>query len=252
MTSTGHLGLPYIDAAQSQKHVTHNDALRALDLIIHLSVLSRNMITPPSAPAADARYLVGIAATGAFVGFDGNVAAFQDGAWNFKAPQTGWRVYVEAESALLIYDGAAWHDLGWAVHALDNVTRCGVGTAADVNNPLAAKLNAALFTARSVAEAGSGDMRFKLNKEAATNILSQLYQTNYSGRAEVGLLGNDHFHVKVSSDGSVWKDAMDIDPASGAVSSIRSNRIDTTCSDVSMERNSTPISKPGRELGGLG
>ena len=218
MTSTGHLGLPYIDAAQSQKHVTHNEALRGLDMVVHLSVLSRNVLSPPILPGADTRYLIGTAATGVFAGYDGYVAAFQDGAWSFKAPQTGWRIYVEAEFSVLVFDGSVWRDLGWAIHALDNLTRCGVGTAADVINPLSAKLNAALFTARGVAESGTGDMRFKLNKEAVTNVLSQLYQTNYSGRAEIGLIGNDHFHIKVSSDGAVWKDALDVDPASGAVS----------------------------------
>ncbi len=217
MTSTGHLGLPYIDAAQSQKHVTHNEALRGLDMVVHLSVLSRNVVSPPVSPGADTRYLIGTAAIGVFAGYDGYVAAFQDGAWSFKAPQTGWRMYIETESSVLIFDGAVWRDLGWAIHALDNLSRCGVGTAADVINPLSAKLNAALFTARGVAESGTGDMRFKLNKEAATNVLSQLYQTNYSGRAEVGLIGNDHFHIKVSSDGAVWKDALDVDPVSGAV-----------------------------------
>ena len=218
MTSTGHLGLPYIDAAQSQKHVTHNETLRGLDMVVHLSVLSRNVLSPPILPGADTRYLIGTAATGVFAGYDGYVAAFQDGAWSFKAPQTGWRIYVEAEFSVLVFDGSVWRDLGWAIHALDNLTRCGVGTAADVINPLSAKLNAALFTARGVAESGTGDMRFKLNKEAVTNVLSQLYQTNYSGRAEIGLIGNDHFHIKVSSDGAVWKDALDVDPASGAVS----------------------------------
>lgn len=218
MTATGHLGLPYIDAAQSQKHLTHNDALRALDTIVQLSVLNRTLTAPPATPAANARYLIASGATGAFAGYDGTIAAFQDGAWAFAVPQTGWRLYVEAESAMLVFDGTLWRDLGWAVHTLDNLAHCGVGTSADASNPLSAKLNAALFTARGVGEGGSGDLRYKLNKEAAGNVLSQLYQTNYSGRAEVGLLGNDHFHLKVSGDGALWKDALDVDPASGVVS----------------------------------
>ena len=32
----------------------------------------------------------------------------------------------------------------------------------------------------------------KLNKEAAARTVSQLYQSNYSGRAETGLIGDDH------------------------------------------------------------
>lgn len=35
-TST-HLNLPYIQPAQAQKHVTHNEAIELLDLIVHLT-----------------------------------------------------------------------------------------------------------------------------------------------------------------------------------------------------------------------
>lgn len=42
MSGTTQLNLPYIAAAQAQKHVTHNEALRALDAIIQLSVLDRD------------------------------------------------------------------------------------------------------------------------------------------------------------------------------------------------------------------
>jgi len=48
-TST-HLGLPYLLAAQAQKHVTHNEALRLLDAIVQLSVLERTRTAPPQAP----------------------------------------------------------------------------------------------------------------------------------------------------------------------------------------------------------
>ena len=80
------------------------------------------------------------------------------------------------------------------------------------------KANAALLTAQSPSESGSGDLRVSLNKTALGNTVSQIYQTNYSGRAEVGLTGDDHFHVKVSADGAAWREAINIDPASGSVS----------------------------------
>ncbi|MEN9709235.1 MAG: hypothetical protein RIQ68_1643, partial [Pseudomonadota bacterium] len=38
MSDTTRLKLPRIDAAQSQKHVTHNEALEVLDALLHLSV----------------------------------------------------------------------------------------------------------------------------------------------------------------------------------------------------------------------
>ena len=40
------LSLPYILPAQAQKHVTHNEALRMLDLLVQLVVTSRQVTTP--------------------------------------------------------------------------------------------------------------------------------------------------------------------------------------------------------------
>lgn len=216
MTTT-HLGLPLIDAAQAQKHVPHNEALFLLDALTQLSVSASNVITPPTSPIEGERVLVGAHATGVFAGKTDAVATFLAGAWSVLTPKAGWRVYVENEARLLIYTGADWIDAASLVRELQNITHLGVGTAADEATPLAIKLNAALFTAKGVAESGSGNLRFTLNKENAAKSVSQLYQSNYSGRAETGLTGDDNFHVKVSADGGNWKEALVIDAASGAV-----------------------------------
>ncbi len=215
MTDSTHLGLPYIEAAQAQKHVTHNEALRMLDALVQLSVIARNVTSTPASPAEGGRWLVGSGATGALAGNAGNIAAFQDGVWRFFVPQKGWRAYVESEGAFILFDGTNWNDIGYFFHSLQNLSLLGIGTIADATNVLAAKLNAALFTAKSVAEGGTGDLRQTLNKSAASNTVSQVYQDNYSGRAEVGLTGDDDFHFKVSPDGSTWYSAITIDRTSG-------------------------------------
>ena len=66
--------------------------------------------------------------------------------------------------------------------------------------------------------AGTGDLRLKLSKQAAANAASILFQDAYSGRAEIGLVGDDNFHFKVSPDGSTFADAMVVAAAGGAVS----------------------------------
>lgn len=86
---------------------------------------------------------------------------------------------------------------------------------ADVTNPLSAKLNNALWVAQTVVEGGSGDLRYVLSKEGAGNTLSLLLQDNFSGRAEIGLCGDDDFHFKVSADGSTWMEALVIDKSTG-------------------------------------
>ena len=48
-TST-HLLLPYLLAAQAQKHITVNEALRLLDGLVQLAVLDRHLTVPPASP----------------------------------------------------------------------------------------------------------------------------------------------------------------------------------------------------------
>ena len=50
MSSTPHLALPLLAAAQAQKHVTHNEALASLDALVQLAVKERNRTAPPISP----------------------------------------------------------------------------------------------------------------------------------------------------------------------------------------------------------
>ena len=67
MTDTDRLGLPLIDAAQAQKHVTHNAALERIDALMHLGVVTRTSAPPATVPA-DARYLVAGTPAGCLTG----------------------------------------------------------------------------------------------------------------------------------------------------------------------------------------
>ena len=216
MTDTKRLGLPLMDAAQAQKHVTHNEALMRLDALTHLSVSAR-ADAPTGGSLEGARYLVSQSPSGVFVGHGDQIALYQDGGWLFLTPKTGWRIYVEDAFSLQVYDGSSWREIASGRAPLDQFTRLGVGTASDPGNPFSAKLNNALFASVNGAEGGSGDLRFKLNKEASGKTVSQLYQSGWSGRAETGLMGDDSFRIKVSADGAAWTTALNIDPASGNV-----------------------------------
>jgi hypothetical protein len=218
MTSTPHLALPLIAAAQAQKHVTHNEALASLDALVQLAVKERNRAAPPAAPEEGDRFLIGANATGAFAGHEGEVALFDLGIWRFFAPRPGWRAYVENEDLVVVFNGQEWKSFGAVPDEIQNLERLGIGTNADALNRLSAKLSAALFAALTPEEGGSGDLRFVLNKGAEANVLSQLYQRGFSGRAETGLIGNDDFSIRVSSDGSLWRDALVIDRRTGIAS----------------------------------
>ncbi len=108
MDATSNLSLPFIVAAQAQKHVTHNEALRALDALVQLAVLDRDLAAPPGSPDEGARYIVGESPTGAWAGHAGSIAAFQDGAWAFYAPEEGWRAWVADEARLYVWIASAW------------------------------------------------------------------------------------------------------------------------------------------------
>jgi Protein of unknown function (DUF2793) len=108
LDDTPNLKLPYIAAAQAQKHVTHNEAIRALDAIVQIGVLDRDLTAPPPSPAEGARYIVASAATGDWLGKEDTIAAYQDGAWLFYEPGEGWIAWAADEDALLAWNGAAW------------------------------------------------------------------------------------------------------------------------------------------------
>ena len=167
MTDTPHLGLPYLDAAQAQKHVTHNEALRILDACVHLAVVTRSAASPPATSEEGARYLVPAGATGAFAGRADAVAAWQDGAWRFLAPRAGWRLYVAEENRELLHDGGGWRDADPAPTRFDDLVAIGLGATADAaDSPRTLKFFAAKKVCMSVA-----DVRDPVSVKPAVNAL---------------------------------------------------------------------------------
>lgn len=215
MDTTTNLALPYILPAQAQKHVTHNEALRTLDAVVQLSVADRHLATPPATPAEGDRYIVPAGAGGAWSGLAGRIAAFQDAAWAFLSPKEGWIAWVADENKALAFDGAAWIDI--STNNVNPTPLAGVNATADATNRLAVKSDAVLMSHDDVTP-GNGSIQLKLNKAAAGGNASVLYQTGWSGRAEFGTTGDDDFHVKVSANGSAWREAIVINRGTGAVS----------------------------------
>ena len=105
------LSLPLIQPAQAQKHVTHNEALRVLDVVVQLVVIAADQTAPPAVAAAGDRYIVAAPASGAWTGHAGEVAYFMDGAWSFIAPQAGWLAQVLTPRNSVVYEPVAgWED----------------------------------------------------------------------------------------------------------------------------------------------
>lgn len=105
---SANLALPYIAAAQAQKHVTHNEAIRRLDAFVQLVLESATTPAPPAEPADGARWFVPAGATGAFAGRAGFLAAYEAGAFDFLPVAAGFLAFIRDEGRLALYDGAAW------------------------------------------------------------------------------------------------------------------------------------------------
>ena len=203
------LALPYIQPGQAQKHVTHNEALRQLDIIVQLSVAGFDATTPPAAPATGEVHALGTSPSGAWAGHGDRLAAWIDGGWLFLTPQAGWRAWGGATGELRIWDGGAWV-LPLADH--DNLAGLGIGTTSDAINRLAVQADATLLS-----HDGAGH-QLKLNKATGTDTASLLFQSGWNGHAEMGLAGDTDFTIKVSDDGASWTGAMVFDATTGTVS----------------------------------
>ena len=206
MDHTPRLTLPFIMPSQAQKHITHNEAIQALDALVQPTVESRSLVTPPATPLAGEAWIIPAGAGGAWSGRTGEIAAWQSGAWTFLDPAEGWQVYDRSDKTQLVFDSGAWIPLASLGAALPHL---GVNTTADATNRLAVAAAASLFTHQ-----GNGH-QLKLNKSAPGDTASLLYQTNWSGRAEMGLAGDDHWRLKVSPDGATWINALTVDAATG-------------------------------------
>jgi len=213
MSESTHLKLPFIGAAQAQKHVTHNEAIRRLDAIVQLSAIDRDLAAPPADPSEGDRYIVASGATGAWAGQDLNVAAWLDGTWEFFAPQEGWLAWPRDEDKLLIWNGTAWVDFLEAVDlAGGGITELGLnGASADATNRLAVRSPSILFNRES------DDINVTLNKETAGDDARLTFQNAFSTRALFGTLGSDDFAISVSPDGSAFFLGVSIDKDTGHV-----------------------------------
>ncbi|CAN7557859.1 DUF2793 domain-containing protein [Phyllobacterium sp. LjRoot231] len=206
MDQTSNLKLPYIAPSQAQKHVTHNEAIRALDALVQLSVTSRKLASAPLEPQEGDRYIVASGAAAPWAGKDNQIAAWQDGAWAFFQPQEGWYAWVTEEHSFVVFDQASWSEVKTGINP---VALVGINTVADENNRLALKSPASLF------DHVGGGHQLKINKADDSQAASLLFQSNYQGRAEMGTMWGRDFCIKTSADGDQWHDAMVVHSETG-------------------------------------
>ena len=259
MEETTNLKLPLLVPNQSQKEITHNEALVILDNLVNNGVKDKDLTIPPENPSQNDLYIVGVGASGEWEGKD-NQLAFYDNGWRFCQARQGTKYWVNDENCIYVFNSTSWTKFSsgsggtvgggeggesgdntsgaTALSQLDdvslnsisqddilkfsngvftnskelnNLTGLGINCEFDEDNKLMVKSDYVLF------DNNGGDSKIKANKSTTTQTASHLFQNNYSGRAEFGLIGNDDFSLKVSSDGSEWKEAFVVDKATGNV-----------------------------------
>ena len=83
MTTSVHLGIPYISTNQSQPDVTHNDALVMIQVLLSTGVWQVGLNTPPGSPENGDAYIVGTSPTGVWVGKENCIAAYYQDQWYY-------------------------------------------------------------------------------------------------------------------------------------------------------------------------
>lgn len=197
---TSILALPTIAPAQAQKHITHNEALQKLDVMIQLRVLERDKNTPPPNPTESDAYIVGANPNAEWAELADKIVVWQANVWKAFTPNRGWLCWVEAELSYFVYENSGWAPL--LSGGLQNANLLGVNASADTANRLSVASDNVLFNHEN------SDIRIKLNKADTADTTSFVFQTNWTGHAEIGLTGDNDFHFKVSGNGTTFTDAL--------------------------------------------
>ncbi len=197
------LSLPFIAPAQAQKHVTHNEALLRLDALTQLTLEGVEQTTPPTTPQEGQVWALGAAPGGAWTDQPGTLATYQNAGWVFVTPVAGWQAVDLTDTSIKIWNGTTWEA------TLENLQGIGINATYDAFNRLVVASEATLFT-----HDGNGH-QIKVNKAAAADTASLLFQTGFSGRAEMGTTGSDSFEIKVSADGGTWNTGLLLDAVTG-------------------------------------
>jgi hypothetical protein len=118
MDETARWALPLLASGQAQKEISHNEALTIIDRLLHLSVISRGLATPPDNPATGDMYIIGAGSTGAWAGAAGRIASFEGPGWTIWTARRGCLAWIADEQQCAVYSGDQWSMGGWPARGL--------------------------------------------------------------------------------------------------------------------------------------
>jgi hypothetical protein len=106
--TTERLALALIAPGQAQKEMTHNESLARLDIMVQPVVQAVAPASVPASPMLGQCWIVGVGASGAWLGRDGAIAAWTAGGWRFVTPFEGMTAWSDADAMVVIRRGTAW------------------------------------------------------------------------------------------------------------------------------------------------
>ncbi|WP_298914921.1 DUF2793 domain-containing protein [uncultured Algimonas sp.] len=203
------LGLPLMAPAQAQKHLVVNDALLRLDALAQLRISALGVDDPPMVFAPGDAFATGSAPSGIFAGHPESLAFATGQGWRFQPLRPGIVGYDIQNDTLVQWSGTAWVAVGGqGSGSPDTIPKLGIGAPADPRHSLSVRGATTLFNA---APSGDGH-RLVLNRPAAGGTSSCLFQTGLSGRAEIGMIGDETLSLQTSPDGTIWHRHASIAP----------------------------------------
>ncbi len=109
LTTGPNLGLLVNGNAGEEHYALLMAQWRGFDVLVQCTVIDRDLDAPPGGPATGDAYLVGPAGSGAWTGQSLKIARWSGSAWEFFAPRTGWKVYVQDELITLTCISGVWY-----------------------------------------------------------------------------------------------------------------------------------------------
>lgn len=120
---TPRLSLPMLHAGQAQKEMTHNEALLALDILLHPEVEGVGQNEPPAAPEPGQCWVVGDAPVSDWAGQADHIAAWSDSGWRFLRTCEGMLLWSRPDAQPIRKISGGWRlgELRGSVVKLDGV-----------------------------------------------------------------------------------------------------------------------------------
>ena len=200
MVTSTNLAFTFIEQSQSQKEVTANAALTAIDALLNTGAIDKDLTTPPGSPATGDLYIVAASPTGAWSGKENNIAYFNQ-VWKFLVPKEGMRLWVRDEDKIYVWNGSAW-----GLIAITEFVVGSIDTVANKDYTLVVDMPYAAVITETTTQSASGTCTatFKINTTAmggTVNSVSSTKQSRTQSSPNAAAIG-DKIVMTVSSNSS--------------------------------------------------